>query len=123
MAKLLRLLIAILIVWIVLHTDRFWLLGRLRITRQCPHCNLVGATLREMDLSHANLRNADLRWAVLEKVKLDGADLSGANLRSARLYGVTTQGTEFCGAVMMNAVMGYCASPDRAYLSQRSQTR
>lgn len=123
MAKLLRLLTTTAIVLVALHTDTVWRVWQLRLTNRCPNCNLVGVTLRGLDLRQANLKNADLRWTTLENVQLDGADLSHANLRHARLEGVTTKGTEFCGAIMMNAVKGYCIRPDSAYLSQRSQTR
>ncbi|PSR19603.1 hypothetical protein C8255_01440 [filamentous cyanobacterium CCP3] len=62
-------------------------------------------------------------WTTLEDVRLDGADLSGANLRYARLEGVTVYRTEFCQAIMTDAVKGHCISPSPTYLSQRSQTR
>lgn len=123
MAKLLRLLVSTSIILVVLHTSTVWRVWQLRLTNRCPRCNLVGVTLKGLDLRQANLKNADLRWASLENVQLDGADLSYANLRYAQLEGVTTSGTEFCGATMMNAVKGYCIRPDPAYLSQRSQTR
>lgn len=123
MTKLLRLLLSTVIVLVALHTGTVWRVWQLRLTNRCPDCNLVRVNLKGLDLRQANLKNADLRWATLENVKLDGANLSNANLRYARLEGVTTSGTEFCGAVMMNAVKGYCIRPDPAYLSQRSQTR
>ncbi len=134
MAKLLRLLITTLAVLVALQADTLWRVWRLRLTNRCPNCTLVGVTLKGLDLRQANLKNADLRWAKLEAVRLDGADLRGANLRYARMDGVTTKNTRFCGAVMMNAVKGYCPSLGEnltgidgthppAHLSQRSQTR
>lgn len=118
MAKLLRLLITTSIVLVALHSGTVWRVWQLRLTNRCPNCNLVGVTLKGLDLRQANLKHADLRWATLENVQLDGADLSRANLRYAQLQGVTTSGTDFCGATMMNAVKGYCTRPDSAYLSQ-----
>ncbi|MEM6254907.1 MAG: pentapeptide repeat-containing protein [Cyanobacteria bacterium P01_D01_bin.156] len=80
----------------------------LRVTKHCPGCRLKGVRIREADLSGADLSNADLRWARLESVNLNNANLQGANLRHARLYDVTTKDTDFCGAILMNAVKGYC---------------
>lgn len=123
MAKLLRLLITTSIVLVAIHADTVWRVWQLRLTNRCPRCNLVGVTLRGLDLRHANLKDADLRWATLEEVKLDQADLSGANLRHAHLEDVTVNGTEFCGAIMTNAVRGYCITPIPTHLSQGEQTR
>ena len=123
MTRLLRLLITTSIVLVALHTGTVWRVWQLRLTKQCPRCNLMGVTLNGLDLRQANLRHADLRWAKLEKVRLDGADLRSANLRHAHLEDVTIHNTDFCGAIMMNAVKGYCITHDPTYLSQRSQTR
>lgn len=80
----------------------------LRITKHCPGCRLRAVRIRGADLSGADLSNADLRWAQFESVNLNNANLQGANLRHARLSDVTTKNTDFCGAIMMNAVKGYC---------------
>ena len=80
----------------------------LRFTKHCPGCRLRAVHIKHADLSGADLSNADLRWARLESVNLNGANLQGANLRHARLYDVTTKGTDFCGAILMDAVKGYC---------------
>ncbi|NJL86543.1 MAG: pentapeptide repeat-containing protein [Leptolyngbyaceae cyanobacterium SM1_1_3] len=106
--KLTRILLTTLLVLIVLQAEvpiRVW---RLRITKSCPGCRLLGVDIRDADLSGANLRNADLRWTRFHSVNLTNADLSGANLRNAQMNDVTIQNTEFCGATMMNAVKGYC---------------
>src|SRR5262249_17757756 len=42
-----------------------------------------GTTLREADLSQANLSGTDLRKADLSRANLSGADLNGANLSGA----------------------------------------
>jgi uncharacterized protein YjbI with pentapeptide repeats len=123
MLKLLRLIFMTAIVWGALHTDTVWRVWQLQLTRRCPNCNLTGVDLSGLDLRQTNLKKADLRWATLKAVNLDGANLRGANLRYARLEGVTTKDTDFCGAVMMNAVKGYCRTPNPADLSQTEQTR
>ena len=123
MAKFLWLTITTFVFWVILHTGTVWRVWYLRVTNRCPNCNLVGVTLKGLDLRQANLKNADLRWATLEDVRLDEADLSGANLHHARLEGVTIYRTQFCRAIMTDAVKGYCISPDPTYLSQTDQTR
>jgi hypothetical protein len=47
--------------------------------------NLVGAILRNIDLSFANLEKADLRSANLSGANLTGCDLTEADLRDANL--------------------------------------
>ncbi|MGB3137367.1 MAG: pentapeptide repeat-containing protein [Nodosilinea sp.] len=123
MAKLLRLLATTLAILVGLQAHTVWRVWQLRLTNRCPGCNLVGATLKGLDLRQADLRNADLRWATLKEIRLDGADLSGANLRHARLEEVTVSGTNFCRAIMTNAVGGYCLTPAPTHLSQTEQTR
>ena len=73
--------------------------------------NLSGADLTEAnlsgaDLSGADLRGADLREADLSDADLRGADLWGANLRGARYNADTTWPEGFdpvaAGAVLMH---------------------
>ncbi len=106
--KLPRILLATLLVLIVLQAETPLRVWRLRITKNCPGCSLIGVDIKNADLSGANLQNADLRWTRLDSVNLTNADLSGANLEDAQMNNVTTLNTEFCGATMMNSVKGYC---------------
>ena len=106
--KLLRVLSTTLLVLVVLQAEAPLRVWRLRITKSCPGCRLIGVDIKGADLTGANLRNADLRWTRLHSVNLTNADLSGANLRHAQMNNVTVQNTEFCGATMMNSVKGYC---------------
>lgn len=106
--KLPRVLLATLFVLIVLQAETPLRVWRLRITKSCPGCQLLGVEIKGADLSGADLRNADLRWTRFDSVNLTGADLSGANLEEAQMNNVTTLNTEFCGATMMNSVKGYC---------------
>jgi len=64
---------------------------------------LLGADLREanlsrVDLSAADLPGADLSEANLGEANLTGADLSGADLHGALLHGATLMGTNLEGA-------------------------
>ncbi|MDA0266398.1 MAG: pentapeptide repeat-containing protein [Cyanobacteria bacterium] len=106
--KLFRVLLATLLVLIVMQAGTALRVWRLRLTKSCPGCQLLGVDIKGADLSGADLRNADLRWTRLDSVNLTDADLSGANLADAEMNNVTTLNTEFCGATMMNSVKGYC---------------
>jgi uncharacterized protein YjbI with pentapeptide repeats len=106
--KLPRVLLATLLVSIVLQAETPLRVWRLRITKSCPGCRLLGADIKGADLRGADLRNADLRWTRFDSVDLTDADLSGADLQEAQMTNVTTLNTEFCGATMMNSVKGYC---------------
>ena len=83
------------------------------------NANLIGADLRDADLSGANLRYADLsgadlsgadlsganlRYADLSGADLSGADLSGANLRNANLIGADLRDADLSGAVLMGSI-------------------
>ncbi|MDX2212620.1 MAG: pentapeptide repeat-containing protein [Oculatellaceae cyanobacterium bins.114] len=103
-----RVLVLTLIVFTILQADVSFKLLLLRFTKYCPNCRLVGAEIKNVDLEGANLRNADLRWAALSSVNLNNADLSGANLRYAQLNEVSVQNTNFCHAILMDSVQGYC---------------
>lgn len=106
--KLLRVLSMTTVLLLLLQAETPLRVMALRVTKHCPGCRLKGVRIQGADLSGADLSNADLRWAQLESVNLNHANLQGANLRNARLYNVTTKETDFCGAVLMNAVKGYC---------------
>jgi uncharacterized protein YjbI with pentapeptide repeats len=56
-------------------------------TRQCPQCDLTGASLVYANLAGADLRGADLRGANLSRANLTQASLTGADLTSATLFG------------------------------------
>lgn len=122
--KLLRAALATLLVLVVLQAEAPLRVWRLRLTKSCPNCRLVGVDIRDADLSGANLKHADLRWARFYSVNLTNADLSGANLRHASMNNVTTLDAEFCGAIMMNSVKGYCRQetiPDNGVSSRIPQ--
>lgn len=106
--KLMRVFVLAFFMLLLLQAETPLRVMALRVTKSCPGCRLKGVSIRSADLAGADLRNADLRWARLESVNLNNANLQGANLRHARLYNVTTKDTDFCGAVLMNAVKGYC---------------
>ncbi|MGD1853358.1 MAG: pentapeptide repeat-containing protein [Leptolyngbyaceae cyanobacterium] len=106
--KLFRVLLTTLIVLLVLQAETPLRVVALRVTKNCPGCRLKGVHIQNADLAGADLSNADLRWAKLDSVNLNHANLQGANLRHARLYNVTTKDTDFCGAILMDAVKGYC---------------
>ncbi|MEL7504420.1 MAG: pentapeptide repeat-containing protein [Cyanobacteria bacterium J06554_6] len=106
--KLIRVLGLALIILLLQHTQTPLRVIALRVTKSCSGCRLRAVRIRNADLAGADLRNADLRWAELESVNLNNANLEGANLRHARLYNVTTKDTNFCGAILMDAVKGYC---------------
>ena len=106
--KLVRVLAMSFIILLLLQAETPLRVMALRVTKHCPGCRLRGVRIHKADLSGADLSNADLRWAQLEFVNLNNANLQGANLRHARLYNVTTQNTDFCGAILMDAVKGYC---------------
>ena len=106
--KLIRVLLTTAIVLLLLQAETPLRVIALRVTKHCSGCRLKGVHIRNADLAGADLSNADLRWARLDSVNLNDANLEGANLRHARLYNVTTKDTNFCGAILMDAVKGYC---------------
>ena len=106
--KLFRVLLATAIILVVLQAETPLRVLALRITKTCSGCRLKGVHIQNADLAGADLSYADLRWARLDSVNLNHANLQGANLRHARLSNVTTKDTDFCGAILMDAVKGYC---------------
>ncbi|MEM1278599.1 MAG: pentapeptide repeat-containing protein [Cyanobacteria bacterium P01_H01_bin.152] len=106
--KLFRVLFTTFIVLLILQAQTPLRVLTLSITKRCSGCQLRAVNLRNVNLAGADLSNADLRGATLDSVNLNNANLQGANLRDARLYNVTTKDTDFCGAILMDAVKGYC---------------
>ena len=106
--KLIQVLFTTVVVFLLLQAETPLRVVALRVTKSCSGCRLKGVHIRNADLAGADLSNADLRWAKLDSVNLNHANLQGANLRHARLYNVTTKDTNFCGAILMDAVKGYC---------------
>ena len=54
-------------------------------TRDCPGCNLAGASLKRRNLAGANLAGANLAGASFHRAVLRGANLLGADLTGANL--------------------------------------
>ena len=106
--KLIRVLLATISILFLLQAETPLRVMALRVTKNCPGCRMKGVAIRNANLAGADLSNADLRWSQLDSVNLNDANLQGANLRHARLYNVTTKNTNFCGAILMDAVKGYC---------------
>lgn len=69
-------------------------------------CNKIGAYLRDMDLSKANLAGANLRQANLEGADLSQADLTGASLLGANLQGVNFEGAKVISAFLTKSLIG-----------------
>jgi len=65
--------------------------------------SLGGADLREADLREADLRGADLPEADLQGANLLGASLQGADLRGASLQGADLLGADLRGASLLGA--------------------
>ena len=65
--------------------------------------SMIGACLREADLSFAGLSGADLSGADLKGADLSGADLSGANLREADLSSANLNWANLSGADLSGA--------------------
>ena len=59
-------------------------------------CTLIGANLRDSDLSGADLGGANLRGANLFGANLFSANLSGADLRGASLTGANLTNANLC---------------------------
>ena len=57
--------------------------------KDCPGCNLAGASLKRRNFTGANLAGANLAGASFHRSVLRGADLSGADLTGANLLGLS----------------------------------
>lgn len=78
-----------------------------RVDDRCrPGADLVGATLRGLDLRGAPLRGALLIAADLRGADLSGATLLGADLRDTRLEGARLAGALFLTQPQVNAARG-----------------
>lgn len=64
---------------------------QVKLTKQCPKCDLSGAVLFEADLQGADLRGAFLMGADLEKADLRQADLRRADLSLSFFWGSTSE--------------------------------
>jgi uncharacterized protein YjbI with pentapeptide repeats len=101
-------------------------LDQVKLTKQCPRCDLSEANLSEADLQGANLQGAFLTGINLENADLREADLQradlslsffwgstsevallanggGSNLRGANLQGANLQGANLIGADLEGA--------------------
>jgi len=67
------------------HAQNTPLVQQLLKTRSCRKCNLRGANLSNLDLSHADLQGANLSHANLSQTNLSHANLAGANLYLANV--------------------------------------
>ena len=65
--------------------------------------DLSGGDMREVMISHADLRGADLRGADLREASLYYANLEGANLEGANLEKCNVTGANFTGANLAGA--------------------
>ena len=73
--------------------------------RDCPRCDLSGATLKRADLRGANLEGANLEGANLHDALLAGANLRGANLARANLNKADLKRANLEGAVLAKAML------------------
>ncbi|MEJ1930146.1 pentapeptide repeat-containing protein, partial [Nostoc sp. NIES-2111] len=72
-------------------------------TNECVGCNLIGAVLKDTNLSAANLENANLQNADLERAILQGTNLQAANLQGADLGKASIIGANLAGANLFDA--------------------
>ena len=72
---------------------------------------MIGANLREADLSGANLHGANLRGADLHGANLSRADLRGANLSGADLRGANLHGADLHEANLRGANLDFSCLP------------
>ena len=86
-----------------------WLLGsaiagdeqdliQLLESRQCPACQL-----KDLDLTHADLRDANLKGAHLQRTNLGQARLDGTDLSNSDLSFTILQGASLRGADLRNS--------------------
>lgn len=75
----------------------------LKQTNSCIRCDLSGAPLNGLYLVGANLREANLSRAVMSQSNLAGIDFSGANLEAANMAGSNLAGASFTGANLRSA--------------------
>ena len=75
----------------------------LKQTNACIRCDLSGAPLSGLYLVGANLRESNLSRAVITQSNLAGVDFSGASLEAANLAGSNLAGASFTGANLRSA--------------------
>jgi uncharacterized protein YjbI with pentapeptide repeats len=68
--------------------------------------DLSGAQLASASFADANAANSRFVGANMEGANLMGACLDSTDLTEADLYWCLAQGAEFCGARLVNAVLG-----------------
>src|SRR5262245_14725884 len=82
-------------------------------TRECPRCDLAGASFKRRDLSGVDLTGANLREANLHDARLVGARLAGADLSGANLNKANLNRADLSGAMLRDAML-YAANLDGA---------
>lgn len=116
------------------HAQDTSLVRQLLETRSCQKCDLSGANLSNLDLSHTNLQGANLSRANLSQTNLSDANLTGANLylanvqqanlsrvnlASAKLAQANLQASNLSKANLSNALLS-AANLDNADLNYAS---
>src|SRR5271167_829577 len=91
-------------------------------TKDCPGCDLRGASLDRRDLSGADLSGANLRGATFSRTILRGANLSGADLAGANLKRHDLAGASLSGANPHDATF-HRARSARARFAPRRMVR
>ena len=92
-------------------------LEKLKMTKQCKNCYLVGVSFDGADLRGVNLTDAYLEYANLSGADLQGANFSDANLEGANLSEADLTGADLTGADLQGANFGG-ANLDGANLSE-----
>jgi uncharacterized protein YjbI with pentapeptide repeats len=67
-------------------------LAKLKNTKKCQNCDLIGADLSHTKLTGANLSGANLTGAKLYDTNLLGANLQGASLQGAEISNIDLSG-------------------------------
>ncbi|MCZ8108859.1 MAG: pentapeptide repeat-containing protein [Burkholderiales bacterium] len=78
-------------------------LQKLQETNACVGCDFNGISLKDLNLSSANLEGANLSQADLERTNLQGANLKGTNLQGADLGKTLLAGADLSGANLLGA--------------------
>lgn len=79
---------------------------KLKATKGCPNCLLVGANLSGINLSGANLSGANLSGAKLVTTNLSGANLTNTNFTNANLTAANVSGANFHGTILNGVSFG-----------------
>jgi len=78
-------------------------LQKLQETNACVGCDFNGISLKDLNLSWANLEGANLSQTDLERTNLQGANLKGTNLQGADLGKTLLAGADLSGANLLGA--------------------